>query len=65
MTFELEPQDREVIVDVLEHVLSDLSMEIADTDRLAFRQDLKRRRGAISRALQAMRDTTAEARSRE
>ena len=55
MTFHLEPEDREIIVDVLEHVMSDLSMEIADTDRLAFRQDLKRRRAAISRTLQAMR----------
>lgn len=55
MTFHLEPEDREIIVDVLEHALSDLSMEIADTDRLDFRQGLKRRRAAIGRVLEAMR----------
>ena len=55
MTFQLDPEDTEIIVDVLQAALSDLSMEIADTDRLDFRQGLKRRRVAIERALAAMR----------
>jgi hypothetical protein len=55
MTFDLAPQDKEIIVDVLQTALSELSMEIADTDLLAFRQDLKRRRAAITRAIEAMR----------
>lgn len=55
MTFQLDPEDTEIIVDVLQAALSDLGMEIADTDRLDYRRGLKRRRVAIERALAAMR----------
>ncbi|MEW5707975.1 MAG: hypothetical protein AB1830_03590 [Pseudomonadota bacterium] len=52
---ELSPEEREVLIEVLESFLSDLRMEIADTERLAFRERLKSREQIIKRLLEALR----------
>lgn len=38
---EFEPKEAEVLKEVLEFYLSDLRMEIADTDRMEYREELK------------------------
>lgn len=46
---ELEPTDAEVLRLVLESYLSDLRMEIADTDSMEFREKLKTRKAVLRR----------------
>lgn len=53
---ELNDEDAGVLTAVLESYLSDLRMEIADTDRLAFREMLKDRKAALHRILKSLRD---------
>lgn len=52
---ELSPQEQEVLIEVLESFLSDLRMEIVDTERLAFRERLKSQEQIIKRLLEALR----------
>jgi hypothetical protein len=42
MELQLQPEEVAVLRDVLQHFLSDLRMEIADTDKYDFRQALKK-----------------------
>jgi hypothetical protein len=44
---ELDPTDAEILRMVLESYLSDLRMEIADTDSMDFREGLKRRKAVL------------------
>ncbi len=44
MTIELDEQERALLIEVLDSYLSDLRMEIADTDRMAYREQLKQRK---------------------
>ena len=55
MQLELTDEERGLLGEVLRNVLSDLSVEIADTDRKAFRDQLKTRRAAIEKLLAAIR----------
>ncbi len=54
---ELSLQEQEVLIEVLESFLSDLRMEIADTERLAFRERLKGQEQVIKRLLGALRQS--------
>ncbi len=49
---ELTAEEAEALRDLLEHHLSDLRMEIADTDRKDFREQLKERKELL-RKIQA------------
>jgi len=40
--------------DALENYISDLRMEIADTDRMDFREDLKHREAVLNKVLAAL-----------
>ena len=51
MRLELTEQERAVLEEVLESWLSDLSVEIADTDRKDFRDGLKATRATIEAVL--------------
>lgn len=51
---ELSPRERELVVDALESYLSDLRMEISDTDRQDFRDGLKERKAALQKLLEAL-----------
>jgi hypothetical protein len=46
---DIEPKEAEVLKEVLEFYLSDLRMEIADTDRLEFRNELKDQKALLER----------------
>ena len=56
MDLSLTKEEAEVLHEALEGYLSDLSMEIADTENMDFREKLKRRR----EVLQALRNRLAE-----
>ena len=51
---DLDEREREILGVVLRSYLSDLRMEIADTDRQDFRDMLKERKVVISKVLAAM-----------
>lgn len=50
-TLELDDRQVEVLREVLSRYLSDLSMEIADTDSKDFRDDLKERKQTVEQVL--------------
>lgn len=52
---DLTPDEREIMTTVLGSYLSDLRMEIANTDRKAFRDMLKERKQVIRKVLDAIR----------
>jgi hypothetical protein len=52
---DLTTDEREIMTTVLESYLSDLRMEIADTDRKAFRDMLKERKQVIRKVLSVIR----------
>jgi hypothetical protein len=60
LNLELEPRDGEVLAAVLEDTISDLRMEIANTDSLDFRQELKAREEVLKRLLGRLRTAARE-----
>jgi len=52
--FELSPEEAAVLREALDAYLSDLRMEIADTDRMAFREELKRQEVILRRLLERL-----------
>ena len=55
ITLELSPDERDHLVEVLTTALSDLRMEIANTDSQDFREMLKSRKLALTKVLEAVR----------
>jgi hypothetical protein len=53
-TIDLSDEEIEILAAVLRSYLSDLRMEIADTDSLEFRQILKRRKAVLLKAIGAL-----------
>jgi hypothetical protein len=56
MQIDLEPRERIVLGDLIEGVLSDLRMEIADTDSMDFREKLKERKAILIKLLEGIRE---------
>lgn len=50
--------DAEIIIEVLDNYLSDLGMEITDTDSMEYREKLKSKRSSIQRVLKSLRELT-------
>ncbi len=48
---DLDAKERTTLMEVLESYLSDLSYEIADTDRFEFREQLKAKRDVLNKIL--------------
>jgi hypothetical protein len=57
---DLDTQEREMLMETLESYLSDLSTEIADTDRFEFREMLKARRNVLNKILSAVKEAHEE-----
>lgn len=57
---DLTPEEAETLRQVLDSYLSDLRMEIADTDRQDFREMLKERKGVILKVLEVLRNGTGK-----
>ena len=51
ITLDLTPDEREQLAEVLRVALSELRMEIADTDRQDFREMLKERKRVLNKVL--------------
>jgi hypothetical protein len=51
----LTPEEQSIVVEALESFLSDLRMEIADTEKKAMRDVLKNQEKVIGRVLDALR----------
>lgn len=56
---DLNHQDTEVLEDVLESYLSDLRMEIADTDLQEYREGLKVKKDVLVKILEELKESTA------
>lgn len=52
---DLNKEEEDILLKVLESYLSDLTMEISDTDRLDYREILKERRRTISKVVEALK----------
>ena len=52
---DLDATERKTLIETLESYLSDLSYEIADTDRFEFREQLKTKRDVLNKILQAVK----------
>ncbi|UCF41021.1 MAG: hypothetical protein JSW43_01390 [Gemmatimonadota bacterium] len=55
---DLTADELRILLDVLESYLSDLRMEIADTDRMDFREKLKERKAVLLKVQEALRQQT-------
>jgi len=51
---DLNSEEHEILVSILEVCLSDLRMEIADTDSMDYRDVLKERKGVLIKTLTAL-----------
>ena len=51
---DLRSHERSVLIEVLEGVLSDLRMEIADTDQIAWKEGLRTRREVLVKVREAL-----------
>jgi hypothetical protein len=51
---DLKPEEREVLLEVLEDELSELRMELADTDNAGYKDELKKRKEVLDRILKAL-----------
>lgn len=55
ITIDLTPEERAMLVEMLEIRLADLRMEISDTDSLDFRNELKKRKEALAKLIDALK----------
>lgn len=54
LQIDLDAEEREILLDILANELSDLRMEIADTDRKEFRDMLARRKAVLGKVIEAL-----------
>ena len=54
MEIDLDREERQILRTILDHVLSDLRMEMADTDRKEFRDMLGRRKAVLEKVLESL-----------
>jgi len=57
---DLDATERSILTDTLESYLSDLSFEIADTDRKEYRDELKTKRDVLNKILQAVKQARGD-----
>ena len=55
---DLNQDESKILIEVLEHELSELRMEIADTDSQDFRQTLKNKKEVVTKALQSLQQSS-------
>ena len=51
---DINPQEQEILKEALESYLSDLRMEIADTDKQDYRDKLKHRKDVLNKVVEAL-----------
>lgn len=55
ITIDLTPEEQATLVEMLENRLSDLRMEISDTDSLDYRNELKKRKETLAKLIDALK----------
>ena len=55
INLELTKEEKDILAMVLESYLSDLRMEIADTDSMDFRESLKKRKDVLKKVLETLK----------
>ena len=58
---DLDTKEQKTLVETLQSYLADLSTEIADTDRLEFREALKAKRDVLNKILNAVKQSGGDA----
>ncbi|MCX8026154.1 MAG: hypothetical protein N3A60_13220 [Thermanaerothrix sp.] len=56
LTLDLTPEEARVLMQVLEACVSDMRMEISQTDNIRYKAMLKERKAALERVLQVLRE---------
>ena len=56
MEIDLDNEERQILRTILDHELSDLRMEMADTERKDFRDHLARRKAVLEKVVEALGD---------
>lgn len=51
INLDITNDEKSILIDVLESYLSDLRMEIADTDKMDFREELKDKKEVLNKVL--------------
>lgn len=52
---DLKPEEKEILLEVLEEELSELRMEIADTDNSGYKDELRKRKDVLDHILNALK----------
>jgi hypothetical protein len=60
ITIKLSESDKEVLTEALDSYLSDLGMEITDTDSMDYREKLKTKRTVIQKILKELRQPASK-----
>ncbi len=55
INLDLTKEENDILAMVLESYLSDLRMEIADTDSMDFRESLKKRKDVLNKVLETLK----------
>lgn len=58
ISLDLDQEERELLKNLLENLLSDIRMEVADTDRMDFREKLKEQKRVLNKTIEALENTT-------
>ena len=58
--FKITEEERELLIEILENDISDLRMEIADTDRREYREMLKNREVLMKKIQQKLEQSLAK-----
>ncbi len=56
INLDLTNEEKDILAMVLESYLSDLRMEIADTDSMDFRESLKKRKDVLNKVLETLKN---------
>lgn len=54
ITLDINPEEKQILVEMFNSTISDLGMEIADTDQKDYREGLKKRKAVLIKILQAL-----------
>ncbi len=54
INLDLTKEESDILANILENYLSDLRMEIADTDRMDFRESLKKKKVVLKKVLETL-----------
>jgi len=60
VSLDLDQSERELLKELLDNLLSDIRMEVADTDRMDFREKLKEQKRVLHKTIEALEDNAEE-----